>query len=266
MIFNLIILFLLITIILLLLLFFFNNYNYFKNLKIIKFNGRPDGLGNRIEELINLECLCISKNMKCLYYWNNSNSKRIYPYLFNCKNIKIVHKPFKNLIKLYFENCINNNKNKLKAIKNISYFKNININLSYISVHIRSTDRITKDGKGDFVTYDIFIKNFNNSILFLNTLGNINLVVVSDNDKYKELLIKQLNNNIKIIDPFQNIINNNDYKDFYSLVYSKKILMVPKFSSYAATASLLGNNILLAFNDAKKSNIARYNTNIKYIN
>ena len=34
-------------------------------------SGRPDGLGNRIEELIFLEAYCIKNNCKCNYYWQN---------------------------------------------------------------------------------------------------------------------------------------------------------------------------------------------------
>ena len=34
---------------------------------MLKFNGRPDGLGNRIEELINIECYCIENDISCNY-------------------------------------------------------------------------------------------------------------------------------------------------------------------------------------------------------
>ena len=36
-----------------------------------KFNGRPDGLGNRIEELIFLKTAHPSKTIE--YFWNNIN-------------------------------------------------------------------------------------------------------------------------------------------------------------------------------------------------
>ena len=42
---------------------------------MIKFNGRLDGLGNRIEELINIECYCIENDIKHFmetFYWTKN--------------------------------------------------------------------------------------------------------------------------------------------------------------------------------------------------
>ncbi len=93
----------------------------------------------------------------------------------------------------------------------------------------------------------------------------MNIFIASDNDMFKQLLIKNLNNNYKIIDPFSNIIDDPIYKDYFSLVYSKKIIMVPKFSSFSATASLLGNNILLSHYHENETSLYRYRCNIEYI-
>lgn len=40
--------------------------------------------------------------------------------------------------------------------------------------------------------------------------------------------------------------------------------MVPKFSSYAATASLLGNNILNSFVNENETSLYTYKCNVKY--
>ena len=34
----------------------------------IYFLGRPDGIGNRIEQLIKIQEYCIKNNMKCIYH------------------------------------------------------------------------------------------------------------------------------------------------------------------------------------------------------
>ena len=54
------------------------------------FNGRSDGLGNRLEELIKLETYCEIFNKKLIYRWNNSDTRFNYPVLFDCKNIEII--------------------------------------------------------------------------------------------------------------------------------------------------------------------------------
>ena len=43
------------------------------------FNGRSDGLGNRLEELIKLETYCEIFNKKLIYRWNNSDTRFNYP-------------------------------------------------------------------------------------------------------------------------------------------------------------------------------------------
>ncbi|MHC5089980.1 MAG: hypothetical protein ACYSOT_10270, partial [Planctomycetota bacterium] len=77
--------------------------------------------------------------------------------------------------------------------------------------------------------------------------------------------IKNLNKNIIVKNPYETIDLNDEYKDFYKLVNAKEIFMVPKFSSYAATASLLGNNILNSFLNENETSLYRYKCNINYI-
>jgi hypothetical protein len=40
---------------------------------IFYFIGRPDGIGNRIEQLIKLQEYCKKINVKCIYIWVNSS-------------------------------------------------------------------------------------------------------------------------------------------------------------------------------------------------
>ena len=53
------------------------------------FNGRDDGLGNRLEELIKLQNFCQEYGHKVLYRWNN-DGKFKYPIIFSCKDINII--------------------------------------------------------------------------------------------------------------------------------------------------------------------------------
>ena len=59
---------------------------------MIKYCGRPDGLGNKITELILLEAYAIEKNINVKYYWNNSKYRkdRKYPILLKGKNVEII--------------------------------------------------------------------------------------------------------------------------------------------------------------------------------
>lgn len=233
---------------------------------MLKFNGRPDGIGNRIEELISIECYCIENDISCNYYWNNKYKFRSYINLLNCKNILIQDTHFHDHVNIKYNYCQYNKEEMLNAAKNIKYLQDINTDISYISIHIRSTDRVNNNGHKDFFTYDFFIDKFKKTLTYLNNMSEeMNIFIASDDDKYKKYLINNLNNNYHIVDPFLNIIDDTVYKDYFSLVHSKKILMVPKFSSFAATASLLGNNILLSHCHENETNLYRYRCNVEYI-
>lgn len=154
----------------------------------------------------------------------------------------------------------------INAAKNIKYLQDINTDISYISIHIRSTDRLNNNGDKDFFTYDFFIDKFKKTLNYLNNMTDeMNIFIASDDDKYKKYLINNLNKNYNIVDPFLNIIDDTAYKDYFSLVCSKKIIMVPKFSLFAATASLLGNNILVSHCDENETSLYRYRCNVEYI-
>jgi hypothetical protein len=96
---------------------------------MLQFNGRPDGLGNRIEELINIESYCIQQDVSCNYYWNNIYNFRSYPILLNCKNIIIQDKEKHTNVnlKLTFGEFENNQMSN--ASKNINYYEQINTDI-----------------------------------------------------------------------------------------------------------------------------------------
>lgn len=229
------------------------------------FNGRPDGIGNRIEELILLECNCIKNNISCNYYWKNIYKFRSYDILLNCKNIEIQNTKNHLTSNIIPEYDKYNHNEMINASKNITYIKQLYVNFSYISVHIRSTDKLNNRHKDEF-SFDFFIEKINNTLAYLNKIDTPEKIyIASDDDRYKQFFINNLNKNYQIVDPLLNQINDPIYKDYFSLVYSKKIIMVPKFSSFAATASLLGNNILVSHCNENETSLYRYRCNVEYI-
>ena len=233
------------------------------------FNGRPDGLGNRLVELICLEIYCIKNNLKCNYYWRNQYAFRTYKNLFECENItiqdkieyKIDYKTNKIPVSLEFYT-----KDEIyNAAKNINLKYNLpKLDYEYIAIHIRGTDKLLNRTCDEF-TLDFFQTNLDKCIKIINNLSseNFNVVICSDDITIKNHFIDQLNNNIIVKEPYNNIDLPENYKDFYKLVGAKEIYMVPKFSSYASCASILGNNILHSFVDEKESSLWKYKCNIK---
>ena len=53
------------------------------------FYGRPDGLGNRYEELVLLSNFAVSNNVFIKYYWNNTGNWK-YVCRIKAKNIEII--------------------------------------------------------------------------------------------------------------------------------------------------------------------------------
>lgn len=226
---------------------------------MINFNGRPDGLGNRIEELIILESYCVKHNVKCNYFWNNTLWRK-YPILLKCKNIEIQDKqPYKeNILKE-----LDINKEEFKNIKdNIIYIDDLNYeDISFIAVHIRATDKLNNRGRDEF-TLDILLQNINRLAEILNKKYQdtyVNLFICGDDDKYITMFKSKLVKTINIINPYENLIKHPVYRDFFTLVKAKEIYMCPKFSSYVSTASILGDNLIYSFYNEKDTSLTRYN-------
>ena len=114
---------------------------------IIEFYGNPAGLGNRYEELVRLSKFAEAENLHINYFWNNSHKFK-YKNKFKAKNISIKEIEYlKTWPTTNFESSrywreyistqpISNNENVLLDITNPK------IELNYIGIHIRGTDRI----------------------------------------------------------------------------------------------------------------------------
>lgn len=58
-------------------------------MKQFSFIGRPDGLGNRLEEVAKLEAICEIEGCSCNYQWTNTYPERSYDVHFRGKNVNI---------------------------------------------------------------------------------------------------------------------------------------------------------------------------------
>lgn len=229
------------------------------------FIGRPDGIGNRIEQLINIYEYCQKHNVFCIYIWNNRLLWRYYKPLISFDRIEIKTKKD------------NNDKYPIKTngvflrtkdfIINYSFHFNIEIKEEYDTIiHIRGTYRLTNNlSHGDFsnkVELENIIKK---TIDYINNNSDIkSYSIVSDEPKYKQLMKNKINK--QYIHLIYNPDIPRDWTDYYYLTKTKKhILMCSKFSSYSITASIIANKKLLVYPCSLNSNLPRYKANIEII-
>ena len=111
---------------------------------IVYFQGRPDGIGNRIEQLINIQEYCKHHNVECIYIWNNNVKRRDRTY-----DIKIAF----DCIKIVKRGLIKGNKNVVKPyMRTHDYVPTFTFlfdppprikKIAYdVIIHIRGTDRL----------------------------------------------------------------------------------------------------------------------------
>ena len=260
------------------------------------FNGRSDGLGNRLEELIKLETYCEIFNKKLIYRWNNSDTRFNYPVLFDCKNIEIIetdkkftNNPFDKSILWRDYVC------KIREefnTKNIKFnFEDIEIQNIDLGIHIRGRDRLiknideikkfsgysTSEQLDDIVSKTLVYvnKNFLNKTIFLAT----------DDKEIENYFLSELNEDITIYNPLmdgvdselfydKNILvrgleegtigSQEDLVDFYILSQCNEIMMSSHYSTFPITLALMRGVNLYGFNDEYSSDLYRFNSN--YVN
>jgi len=235
------------------------------NTKKFIFNGRPDGIGNRIEELINIQEYCIANNLECFYIWNNKLQLRSYIPLITFDNITIIQN------KNQLNNIVVKNNKIFKRTKGniVKYAFNFDIDIKEeydLIVHIRATDRLINNVNQDFSSVDELKYFIENSIKYINNNCNIKTyTIVSDDDYYKKYMINNVTKKYINLSYDNNIPK--DWVDYYYLTKCKQsILMCCKFSSYSITAAILSDKKLLVFRESLNSNLPRYKANIEIIN
>ena len=231
--------------------------------KIFYFLGRPDGIGNRIEQLIYIQEYCKTNNMKCIYIWNNTQLRK-YSINITFENIEIRFSISCNEKKHILKNPF---KRSFGFIVKYKFNFTINNNIKYdIIIHVRGTDRLTNNNKhGDFSTIEMLDSYIKKTIDFINNDKSISTyTIVTDDNKYKKELKNKINK--QYVDLLYNYDVDKDWLDFYYLTNPQKyIIMCSQFSSYSICASILGNKNIFVFKNSLKSNLPRYEANIRFI-
>jgi len=228
-------------------------------------NGRYDGIGNRLEELLRIEHHCISNNLMCFYYWDNSgNDDRRYPILFKSVNIRIQDKVKYPINMIGDIGWMTSREQMIVAAKNVRLIKPLElVNHAYIGVHIRTGDRIRHPvPHNDFMDVRMFREIFEFTIKQINLEKPEYIFICSDAKDYRDEMISRLDSDINVIDPLVTKYPLQVYNDFYALSNATKIYMCSKFSSFAITASILTNIPIVSFFEEGESNLIRYHANV----
>jgi hypothetical protein len=224
------------------------------------FVGRPDGLGNRIEEIMLLEFLAPKVSFHIVYIWQNPNRKdRSYPIHFETFNISIQLDSG-----LYLRDdtdeiktILKNNKLDVKqmAVDGNRWIRptfDIKFNTieSPLGLHIRGTDRISQNNNHPHFmnSQDEFNQYLFSSIELVNSLRPKFLYVCSDSPENKELIVRKIDNSITLVNPEFTTHISPEYIDFFALSLCSEVIMASKFSSFTFMASLIGNSKLHLFN------------------
>ncbi|MEI6864926.1 alpha-1,2-fucosyltransferase [Flavicella sp.] len=215
--------------------------------------GRPDGLGNRMEEIILVSAFSSKENQCFNYIWNNKFKNRRYDINFTSENVKISKESNKNIpIKTLNELELNllTQDEILRSAKNINptfkiHFEN---EIKPIGVHIRGSDRINNNDHPHFMkNKEEFFSYLEKAIETINKKFPKYIFVCADDPRSREIFIDNLNSDITVINPVYDDSIKNEYVDFFSLSLCTEIYMCSKFSTFAITASMIGNIPLIAF-------------------
>jgi len=257
----------------------YQNNSDFTFAHYLYFEGRPHGLGNRLEEIIVLEAYAQKYNYLVDYHWNNSLKnfywndcivRANFDINFKSQLVNIIQKKHDEKSSIgFFDMTDHIDQNDfLKAGKKIKPLFDITFenNIKPIGIHIRGTDRI---GEGK---HNMTKEHFNN--IFTRIINKINennykyVFICSEYDYYKNEFIKKLNKNIKVINPIVNNIDiKNDIVDLFALSLCDKIYLCSKFSSYSIIASIIGNiDLICNYDQVYENEIKkRYKAKIKYL-
>lgn len=223
--------------------------------KKIIFYGRPDGLGNRFEELLLLSNYAVENDLTFRYYWNNTGSWK-YPNRFTAKNIEIVE--VDNLEK-WPTNNFESTKNWREFIstKDIFHNKNVTLNLAipeiqrkYIGVLVRGSDRVIDNVKllpPGFQSSKDVERSIKLTKEYLNTTKkNLPIVIFSEDSELKQYVSNKLIEFEQISLP-KILSIEQAYQDFVNLIAAEEIILCSKFSSFALSAGLISNKKVVKF-------------------
>ena len=225
------------------------------NRQKIIFYGRPDGLGNRYEELLLLSNYAVDNNLNFKYFWNNSGQWK-YTNKFFAKNIEIVEVD-------YVKNWPTNNFESTKywreyiSTNDISHNDNVTLDLNlpenrneYIAVLVRGSDRIVNNIEllppGFQSSEDIEKSIRLTKDYLLSVKEELPIIIFSEDKELKKRVSTELKQFRQIsLPPIASM--EQAYQDFINLLAAKEIILCSKFSSFALSAGLISNKKVVKF-------------------
>ena len=225
------------------------------NKQKIIFYGRPDGLGNRYEELLLLSNYAVDNNLYFKYFWNNSGKWK-YTNKFSAKNIEIIEVDH---VKKWPTSNFESTKYWREYISTNDIFHNNNVTLElslpeiqnkYIGVLARGSDRIVNNN-------ELLPPGFQNSEdversikltkeYLISTKEQLPIVIFSEDKELKKYVSTELKQFKQItLPPITSV--EQAYQDLINLLAAKEIILCSKFSSFALTAGLISNKKVIKF-------------------
>ena len=231
-----------------------NLQNKNKKQKII-FYGRPDGLGNRYEELLLLSNYAVENNLYFKYFWNNTGKWK-YTNKFSAKNIEIVEVDY---VRKWPTNNFESTKYWRDYISTNDIFHNNNVTLDlnlqetqnkYIGVLARGSDRIVNNNEllpPGFQNFEDVKRSIKLTKEYLiSKKEQLPIVIFSEDKELKKYVSTELKQFKQITLPQISSIEQ-AYQDLINLLAAKEIILCSKFSSFALTAGLISNKKVIKF-------------------
>lgn len=220
-------------------------------MKELNYPGRPDGLGNRIEEIIQLEALCSAEKLLVNYVWNNAVYDRSYDILCRASSVTIALQPKLHIDMLRISDFqfkprqgdILASARRIEPLFDISFPSGANP----VGVHIRGTDRIGQVHSHFMKDTREFNRYLSTTISLLNAAKPGHVFVCADNPAYRSAFVRHLDHSIMLVEPQCDPAVPQEYRDFFALALCTRIYMCSRFSSFSITASLVGNAPVVSY-------------------
>jgi len=237
--------------------------------------GRPDGIGNRIEEIARLAAVAsLRRKGLIIYLWNNLSARgpdRTYSLRFACKDVYIIPLPrfgwspriirifaTRLLMAISFKPIVlekHNDRRLCSGARKI--FPTFSLQWrqeSVLGIHIRGSDRILANPSEGYSDHFMLSKqefyDFARSAVDYAISSPIqHIFICGDEPDVLEWVARDLElAGKKLIRPSSPRNIENEYVDFFALSNCSEVVMASKFSSFCLMAALVGGARVKTFN------------------
>jgi hypothetical protein len=231
--------------------------------RALNFNGRLQGIGNRLEEIIRLEALSDRWDRPINYFWRNPPPRRrwrrllrptpealnrTYPILLRAGRVAILPgenaqavewDPIPELQGSFSGDELRRCAQRLQAVFPIGFAAG----LEPVAIHLRGTDRIDPSS-----THEHFLRSeaefhalLERTAAAVNRLGPCPVFLCGDSAAAIARLRSLLEPGITLVDPVCPPAVPTPYRDFFALTACRAIYLASQFSSFSLTAALIGD-------------------------